>query len=126
MPKLKTANKPRWKTLRNKADKLLMDYIRAKYPACLVCAKPVSCGHHFVNKSNSNALRYYLPNIIPICRDCHFLVHNQPHLIEPKICFKLGKAWHDDLLRVKQAGVKANWQWYQDNLETIKELNSND
>ena len=102
--------------LRAKADKLLMDYIRLKHKdeLCWVCGnKPISCGHHFIPKKNSNALRFYLPNIIPICRDCHSLVHTQPHLVEPKICFKLGQEWHEDLMERKRAGIKYNTEWIQ-------------
>lgn len=116
---------PSWKTLRNKADKALMDYIRAKHRAelCWVCGgKWVSVGHHFIHKSSSNALRYYLPNIIPICKECHCLVHSQPHLVEPNICFKLGQDWYEDLLAVKRQGVKANREWYEINLKAIEEL----
>ena len=108
--------------LRKKADALIQEYTKTKYPHCLVCSEPTNCGHHFVPKANSNALRYYLPNIIPICLQCHALVHSQPHLIQPKICFIMGKEWHEDLMQVKQQGVKANWWWYKSNVEELKKL----
>ena len=108
--------------LRAKADKLLQQYITSHYKDCLVCGKPVSCGHHYFPKSNSNALRYYLPNIIPICRDCHCLVHAQPHLVNPKIDFKLGSKWYDDLMGVKKMGVKANLEWYESNIKELEGL----
>ena len=111
-----------WKYYRNKADKLLQEYIKTKYKYCLVCGKPVSCGHHYFPKSNSNALRYYLPNKIPICRDCHCLVHAQPHLINPKIDFKLSSDWYDGLLEVKRTGVKANLDWYKTKCEELEGL----
>jgi 5-methylcytosine-specific restriction endonuclease McrA len=109
-------------SIRTKADDVLQDYIRRTFPYCLVCSDQVSCGHHFVPKSNSNALRYYLPNIIPICRRCHSKVHTQPHLVEPKICFTLGKDWYDDLMAKKGEYVKANLLWYRENLERLEAL----
>jgi 5-methylcytosine-specific restriction endonuclease McrA len=117
--------KPTKAKLRQQADKLLQDYIRTKHKdeLCWVCGiKPISCGHHFFPCSNSNATRYYLPNIIPICRDCHSRVHTQPHLVEPVISFKLGKDWYDDLLETKRQGVKANLEWYTNNLSFLENL----
>lgn len=111
--------------LRAKADKLLMDYIRLKHKdeLCWVCCnKPVEVGHHFVSKKNSSALRFYLPNIIPICKSCHYLIHNQPHLVEPKLCFKLGEAWYADLMEVKRQSVKFNLEWAQMQYDGIQYL----
>jgi hypothetical protein len=117
--------KPKKETIRRKADDLLMDYIRAKHKGelCYVCGdEPIICGHHFVSKKNSMALRYYLPNIIPIGVKCHNLVHCQPHLVEPKICFDMGKAWYEDLMEVKRQGVKFNLEWITTQHNIIKEL----
>ena len=71
----------------------------------------MTVGHHFISKKNSMALRYFLPNLIPLCKQCHFLVHNQPHLIEPKICFMLGKEWYDEIMAEKRVPVKFNREW---------------
>ncbi len=117
MAKIKKPNK---KTLRNKADRLLQEWVHKKYALCLICKAPVSCGHHFFTKKSSNALRYYLPNIIPICRDCHCRVHTQPHLVVPKISFMMGSEWYDDLIEVKRLGVKENADWYKNTIEFLK------
>ena len=114
--------KPSWKYYRNKADKLLQEHITTKYRQCSVCCKPISCGHHFITKAASNALRYYLPNIIPICRECHCLVHTQLHLVEPLICFQRGEKWYDDLLREKRTPIKANKEWYMTKCEELEAL----
>ncbi len=113
--------KPNWKTLRNIADRLLQEWVRLKYRFCLVCGDEVFCGHHFFTKASSNALRYYLPNIIPICRNCHCKVHTQPHLVEPVICFQKGSEWYDDLLREKRTPIKANAFWYQEKIDYLKQ-----
>ena len=117
--------KNRKKYLCNKADRLLQEYIKAKHKRCLVCEAPIFAGHHFITKGNSNALRYYLPNIIPICKRCHCKVHTQPHLVEPTICFIMGQGWYDDLIKVKMQGVKANIGWYEFRIEELQELLDN-
>ena len=111
--------------LRAKADDLLMDYIRAKHKdeLCWVCGnKPISCGHHFVPKKNSNALRFYLPNIIPICRDCHSKVHTQPHWVDPILTLKLGEAWFNDLEETNLAGIKYNMEWIKTQLDILETM----
>lgn len=112
--------KPSKKTLRNKADKLIQEYVRKQYQLCLVCESRVTVGHHFITKKNSNALRYYLPNIIPLCQKCHCLVHCQPHLVEPRIVLTMGAEWYDDLMEVKRQGVKENADWYKINIEVLE------
>lgn len=111
--------------LRMKADNLLQDYIRLKYrnEVCWNCGdRPIELGHHFITKRNSNALRYYLQNIIPLCKNCHMLVHSQPHLVEPRICFKMGEEWYKDLMETKRLGIKENIFWYETNIQILKEL----
>ena len=111
--------------LRRKADDLLQDYIRAKYGKdyCLNCGSEyVQVGHHFVAKKNSNALRYYLPNIIPLCNKCHSLITCQPHLVEPRICFTFGEDWYENLMIVKRAGIKENISWYETNIKILEDM----
>jgi 5-methylcytosine-specific restriction endonuclease McrA len=113
--------------IRRKADKLLQEYIRAKHKGelCWVCGERlVTVGHHFISKKNSLALRFYIPNIIPICKECHSLVHCQPHLVEPKICFKLGTEWYEDLMETKRQGVKFNLEWIETQYKILEEIKS--
>jgi len=108
--------------LKNRTDRLLQSYIKLKYDNCWVCESPIDCGHHFFTKANSNALRYYLPNIIPLCRACHCKAHTQPHLVNPRICFIMGQDWYENLVEVNRQGVKANMQWYQFRFEEMQGL----
>ena len=111
--------------LRTKADKVLQDYIRLKHKneLCWSCGeRAVTVGHHFISKANSMALRYYIPNIIPVCAQCHSLVHCQPHLVEPKICYKLGEAWYQDLLETKRQRIKFNRGWITLQLQILQEM----
>jgi ribosomal protein S27AE len=114
--------KPSWKTLRKKADRLLQQYITLKNRDCLVCGEDVFCGHHFITKKNAEVLRYYIPNIIPICRNCHSKVHTQPHLVEPVICFQKGSEWYEDLIIKKREMIKKNREWYQNHITRLENL----
>lgn len=117
--------KPSKEQIRLKADKLLQDYIRTKHKGelCWVCGeRPIVCGHHFYPVSNSMATRYYIPNIIPICKECHFKVHSQPHLVHPTLCFKLGQEWEQDLLETKLQGVKFTKEWIETQYKILTEL----
>jgi len=111
--------------IRNKADKLLQEYIRLnhKNELCWYCGeRPVSVGHHFVYVSQSTACRYYLPNIIPLCRDCHYYAHNWQNLFSAKITLKLGKEWYNDLMERKQIMIKFNKEWITIQYQILKDL----
>ena len=112
-------------TLRNKCDKLLQDYIRAKYGKvlCYLCGNRYSeVGHHFVYKSQSNACRFYLPNIIPLCMKCHFDIHCHPSMNDAKITLKMGKEWYDDLEELKHQSQKFNKDWVESNFKLLTAL----
>ena len=112
-------------TLRNKCDKLLQDYIKAKYKTvcCYLCGSNyATVGHHFVYKSQSNATRYYLPNIIPLCQNCHCLIHAQPSMSNAKITLKMGQEWFNDLEEVKRQGQKFTTEWINNVLLYLQSL----
>ena len=106
--------------LRDEADKALQQYVMKDRPKCFVCGKPAYCGHHFINKANSTALRYYLPNLIPICINCHSRVHTQPSLVEPIICFRKGEKWYKDLMREKRKTIRTTNQFYLEAISRLK------
>jgi len=117
--------KPNKKTLRNKADRLLQEYIRIKHKGetCYLCGvNPVSVGHHFIYKSQSLALRYVLDNIIPLCNNCHCLIHNQPSRQNARICFKRGEQWFNDLEEVRKSGAKFTKEWIETKLQVLEIL----
>ncbi len=107
--------------LRSEADHLLQQWVRLKYKWCLVCGEDLYAGHHYIPKARSNALRYYLGNIIPICRNCHSRIHSQPWLVNPIIDFQKGSEWYDDLMRAKQEPIKENKYWYQEKIDHLKQ-----
>ena len=117
--------KPSKATLRNKADKLLQDYIKTKHSSelCWLCGNvPMTVGHHFVYKSQANATRFYLPNIIPLCGSCHFDIHCHPSMNNAKITLKMGQAWYDDLEVRKHEGQKFSKEWVEGVLDYLQNL----
>ena len=117
--------KPTKIKLRAKADKLLQDYIKTKYKGvvcCLCGERPITVGHHFIYKSQSNATRYYLPNIIPLCKECHCLIHAQPSMQNAKISLRLGQEWFNDLEETKRQGAKFTKEWIETKLKVLSEL----
>lgn len=117
--------KPAKQKIRNQADKALQNYIKAKHQGelCWLCGnRPMTVGHHFVYKSQSNATRYYLPNIIPLCQNCHCLIHSQPSLTNARISLKLGQEWLVDLEEVKRGGQKFTKEWVETELKILQDL----
>lgn len=124
---------------KHKADTLLQKYIVKKYPKCECCGNPTSCGHHLVEKSRSNALRYDLTNIVPVCNVCHTQIHNmicgrmgnnilRSFNILEKIFLRRGKTpkgaqkWKDDLERRGRELIKTNISWYNDHITRLQKL----
>jgi|GEM_PF-1556866 len=134
--KIKPIAKPKKTTqqkkakLRRKCDKLLQEYIRATYKTCLICDKPVSCGHHFFPKSTCSALRYDIQNIIPICCGEHFSHHNGNPEIHIRIIEVKGSEWLSDLRRKKRTlFVKTSLEYYKNmerNLLLLKPYKPNE
>jgi len=42
---------------------------------CRVCGKPAECGHHLIGRADK-MLRYDAVNIMPLCYECHRLIHD--------------------------------------------------
>jgi len=111
-------------TLRNKADALLQKYIKTTHKElCWFCGeRPIFCGHHFVYKSQSNSCRYYLPNIIPVCKECHRYAHTWQNLFNAKITLKLGQEWFDDVEDNRKNGAKFTSEWINTQYKILQEL----
>jgi len=101
------------KRLKNKLDKDLQSWARNNYRACLLCGRIPICGHHFINKSNSLALRYFKKNIVPLCKSCHCLIRSQPAVPNARIALIKGKSWLEDLKRERKREVRDTLKYYQ-------------
>lgn len=113
---------PALSTLRNKCDKLLTPIIKAQHPYCMLTGQPTEVAHHFVKKSQSNALRYYIPNLIPLTHKAHQALHNNESYWSGVIIEKLGLEWFEDIKAKKNELVKVDRQWYEGHYENLRSL----
>ena len=96
----KKSKNPR-KAILDTADRSLQDWLRRTYPkkkceSCLI--RTFYCGHHFIEKSKSNNLRFNLLNIIFICKNCHSRHHCfGDATIHARIQSNKGEEWWQEL-----------------------------
>ena len=91
---------------------------------CGVCkANLANTCHHIIAKSISNRLRYELFNGIKICMGCHIAIHSSA---DPEVFRKLDEALGKERIKkleeLRREGVRTNLEWYQNNLERLKQL----
>lgn len=104
---------------RKKADRLFQIYIVNKYPKCELCNGKTICGHHFITKAASSALRYEEENMIPV-DNCHLKFHSKfGSEMNGIIIEKRGIEWFKRLRTKKEVYQNINIGYY---LEIIKEL----
>lgn len=125
--KTKRKKLPAISTMRNKCDKLLTPIIKILYPYCLLqgsqnCAHVTQVAHHHVHKSQSNRLRYEIPNLIPLCNACHMMLHANESYWASKIVQIRGLAWFEELERMKNELVKTDIHWYIDNHTRLRNI----
>ena len=118
---------PTKQSIRNKADRVLQEYIRNQHgqELCELCGeRNVVVGHHFIYKSQSLALRFELENIIPLCRDCHLYAHRWQNLFAAKITAKRGEEWLRGLEEARKngQGVKFTKAWAELKLKVLEQL----
>ena len=103
------------KKLKRELDRLWVEKAFEKYGRkCLICGKEATEVHHFIPKSLSLNLRWDLDNAVPICRKCHFNLHNRsdPYL-NLIIVFIRGKDWLDRIIKKRKKKVKFNLKYLQ-------------
>jgi hypothetical protein len=117
---MKAKSKSYWQ---RRADKLLQELGRETYKSCLVCGRPMNCLHHYYTKASSNNLRYYWPNLIPLCAGCHLQHHCGNPDIQNKINQIKGEEWLADLNKQKKMFLKSNTlTYYREMYEKLKQL----
>ena len=103
--------------LRDRADGQLTPHICQKHPRCLLCSMPSQVAHHYFKKSESNRLRYWEDNLIPLCHRCHFSLHQHETDYAGRIINIKGLDWHNDLVKKKQEYQKVDKLFYQKAIE---------
>jgi len=72
--------------------------------------------------SKSNALRYYIPNFIPLTNAEHQALHNNESYYASKIVSIRGIEWFQDIERMKRTTVKTDRFFYMEHLEKLKAM----
>lgn len=112
------------KTYRNKADIEWQKLIVRLHPNCESCGRPSSTGHHFILKSQSNALRYDEANGIGICVDCHCKHHKAGDpIVNHNIIKSRGEDWFKYIMECKKKTVKTSLSFYEIYYHKLKEMN---
>ena len=113
---------PTVKTMRNKCDKLLTPIIKAMHPYCLFTGEETQVAHHAIKKSTSSALRYYLPNLIPLTHQAHLRLHSDEILWTGRLIKQKGMEWWDDLEERKNAYTKCDVHFYIENYDRLSKI----
>lgn len=88
----------------DKADRSLQDAYRRKYKrmSCEVCGRRFEVVHHHLEKSKSNAGRYFYRNLIFLCFKCHARLHFGDNNIIAIYSTKRGRKWVLDMIELKK------------------------
>lgn len=108
----KRAKLPTVKSMRNKCDALLTPIIKKMYPYCIFTGQETQVAHHAVKKSSSSALRYYLPNLIPLTHIAHARLHHDEITWTGRLVALKGMDWWQDLERERKRAMKIDVHYY--------------
>ena len=120
--KVKRSKLPTVKSMRNKCDALLTPIIKAMHPYCIFTGEPTQVAHHAIKKSTSSALRYYLPNLIPLTNKSHLRLHSDEILWTGKLIEVKGMDWWKDLMSKKEVYTKTDIHFYIENYARLKAI----
>ena len=118
----KRAKLPTVKSMRNKCDALLTPIIKKMYPYCIFTGQETQVAHHAIKKSTSSALRYYIPNLIPLTNQSHLRLHCDEILWTGRLIEVKGLDWWQDLMQKKEVYTKCDVHHYISEYVRLKEL----
>lgn len=113
---------PKLSTLRNKCDALLTPIIKKMYPYCIFTGQETQVAHHAIKKSTSSALRYYLPNLIPLTHQAHLRLHCDEITWTGRLVAIKGMDWWEDLERERNKPMKCDVHYYIAEYARLKEI----
>lgn len=115
-------------SLKKEGGKLVTPITKLLHPYCEGCGAPTSTGHHFIEKSRSNYLRFKPINFIGLCISCHSKIHNHfgnnivggVDLVK-KIENDRGKKWVKEIRGLEHKSIKADIIFWQKEVDNLKE-----
>lgn len=109
-------------------DKLVTPVAKLLHPYCEGCGAPTSTGHHFIEKSRSNYLRFKPINFIGLCLSCHTKIHNRFGNsvsgcvdIVDIIRESRGEDWWEEIRSLEHKSIKADVIFWQKEVDNLKE-----
>ena len=108
--------------LRHKADALYQQVGKKLHPKSILSGAPTQVIHHRIKKSESNNLRYYLPNGVPLTNIEHDSIHSRGKSVELDIDAKMGNDWTNDLLEKRRIIRKLNKEYLEEVIEELEGL----
>ena len=114
-------------SVKKEGDKLLTPLAKAIHPYCEACGALASVGHHYIEKSRSNLLRFNMDNIISLCQSCHTKIHNQfrgnslaAHDTAELVRKARGEKWYKKIRSLEHQSIKADIIFWSNQLEELK------
>ena len=110
--------------MRGKTDALF--FLKYTGERCEVCGSSnVGKAHHFYFKSDAEHLRYYPPNAVTLCMNCHSKLHHGGlrFEIEAMIIDAKGDEWFEDLKTEANVDMGNSWMtedWFREQYNKLK------
>lgn len=124
--KVKREKLPSLEKLQKDCDNLMTPIAKKLHPLCELrgdsCTINTQVGHHYYKKSQSNSLRYYIPNICGLCNKCHCALHSRETPNSNKLRDKRGEEWYADIQRVLNSYCKVDRIYYEENFIRLNKL----
>ena len=123
------AKRSKLQIAKSRTDKLCTPVAKTLHPNCEVCGQPTTVGHHWIEKSRSNNLRYNPDNLIGLCQSCHYKIHNRngtmimtSHDIVDDIIKVRGKDWKERMDIEGRKIIKADLNWVEKAEQELKSI----
>lgn len=107
--------------LRRKADAIFQQVCKRLKPVSILSGEPTEVIHHRVKKSESNNLRYYMPNGVPLTNKEHDSIHSRGKSVELEIDMKMGQEWLEDLNEKRKIICKFSPEYLKAKCEELEQ-----
>lgn len=108
--------------LRRKSDALFQEVGKKLHPRSILSGEPTEVIHHRIKKSESNYLRYYLPNGVPLTNTEHDAIHSRGKSIELDIDAIMGEEWCNDLREKRKNICKLSEAYLEETIQKLEDI----
>lgn len=114
LKRTKLKNKSKKRISEDKLDRMYQDFFREMFKKYNIrdeySGERAEVCHHYIEKHLSSNCRFMIENFVPVSHKTHYLIHKtgMSAIILPKILFKRGQKWYDNILNHKNKITKKN------------------